>query len=137
MENNGVLVALSGGVDSSVCIRLLQEQGFFVQAAVIEFSPAHQRAVQAAAESAERLGVSLHVLRCHALFEQAVIRPFAQAYLQGETPNPCILCNPLVKFRLMAEKARELSLSHIATGHYARVECIGERFAIQIGRAHV
>lgn len=130
-SNNGVLVALSGGVDSSVCVRLLQEQGFSVQAAVIAFSPAHQKAVEAARESAELLGVPLHILRCHALFEEAVIRPFANSYLSGKTPNPCILCNPLVKFQLLTEEAERLSLPYIATGHYAGVKRCGSRYAIQ------
>lgn len=130
-SKNGVLVALSGGVDSSVCVRLLQEQGFSVQAAVIAFSPAHQKAVEAARESAEILGVPLHILRCYGLFEKAVIRPFAEDYLCGKTPNPCILCNPLVKFQLLAEQAERLSLPYIATGHYAQVRRCGSRFAIQ------
>lgn len=130
-KRNGVLVALSGGVDSAVCVRLLQEQGFEVQAAVIEFSPAHKGAVEAAAQAAGQLGIPLHILRCHALFEQAVITPFAEDYLHGRTPNPCILCNPLVKFQLLASEADRLGLRYMATGHYARIERCGERFAIR------
>lgn len=117
-----VLVALSGGVDSSVCVRILREQGFDVQAAVIRFSPAHEGAVQAAHTAARQLEIPLHVLDAGEAFERQVIRPFCESYCQGRTPNPCVLCNPALKFRLLAEKADELGIRFIATGHYARVE---------------
>lgn len=117
-----VLMGMSGGVDSSVAVRILQEQGFAVQGAVIRFSPAHDSAVAAAQESAKTLRIPLHIIDAQEAFEQHVILPFCENYCAGRTPNPCILCNPLVKFRLLAEKANELSCQFVATGHYARVE---------------
>ena len=117
-----ILVALSGGVDSSVCINILQSQGFAVEAAVIRFSPEHDAAVQAAQRAAQQLGVNLSVVEAGDLFEQAVVQPFCREYCTGRTPNPCIQCNPLVKFRLLAEVADQLGIHLIATGHYARVE---------------
>lgn len=117
-----VLMGMSGGVDSSVAVRILQEQGFAVQGAVIRFSPAHDSAVSAAQESAKTLQIPLHIIDARDAFEQHVILPFCESYCAGMTPNPCILCNPLVKFRLLAEKATELGCQFIATGHYARVE---------------
>ena len=117
-----ILVGLSGGVDSSVTVRILQEQGFAVQGAVIRFSAAHDAAVEQAKEAAKQLLVPLHVIDAAAAFEQEVVTPFCESYCNGRTPNPCIRCNPLVKFRLLAEKADELGCRFIATGHYARVE---------------
>lgn len=117
-----VLVAMSGGVDSSVCVRILQDQGFEVQGLVLEFSPAHHAAVDAALAAARKLGIPLHVRQCHAEFEEAVIAPFCTAYCRGVTPSPCTVCNPAVKFRLLAEAADELDIPYIATGHYARLE---------------
>ena len=116
------LVALSGGVDSGVCVRLLQQQGYDVQALVISFSPAHAAAVSAAQKAAEELGVPLAVAHCEALFEKEVVEPFCLAYAGGQTPNPCVVCNPLVKFRVLAEEADRRGIHYIATGHYARVE---------------
>lgn len=116
-----VLVGLSGGVDSSVTVRILQEQGFYVEGAVIRFSPAHDKAVVQAKETAEKLLIPLHVIDAADAFEAEVVEPFCSGYCAGRTPNPCILCNPAVKFRLLAQKADELGFRYIATGHYARV----------------
>ena len=121
-KQDKILVGLSGGVDSSVAVRILQEQGFAVQGAVIRFSPAHDGAVAAARETAEALQIPLHVLDASQAFEDHVIRPFCESYCAGRTPNPCIACNPLVKFRLLADKAEELGCPFIATGHYARID---------------
>ncbi|MFI3169763.1 MAG: tRNA 2-thiouridine(34) synthase MnmA [Faecalibacterium sp.] len=117
-----VLVGMSGGVDSSVTVRILQQQGFYVQGAVIRFSDAHQKAVDAALEAAEQLGVECMVLDVAELFEQEVITPFCESYCKGETPNPCVLCNPTVKFTALLAAADKLNFAYIATGHYARVE---------------
>ncbi|MEE0801715.1 MAG: tRNA 2-thiouridine(34) synthase MnmA [Gemmiger sp.] len=121
-KQDKILVGMSGGVDSSVTVRILQEQGFAVQGAVIRFSEAHDAAVQQAKAAADSLGIVLHTIDASELFTSEVIRPFCASYCSGRTPNPCILCNPLVKFRLLAEKADELDCRFIATGHYARIE---------------
>ena len=120
-KQDKILVGLSGGVDSSVAVRILQEQGFAVQGAVIRFSPAHESAVAAARQTADALQIPLHVLDAGEAFEANVVQPFCEAYCAGRTPNPCILCNPQVKFRLLADKAAELGCPYIATGHYARI----------------
>ena len=124
-KQDKVLIGMSGGVDSSVAVRILQEQGFAVQGAVIRFSPAHDAAVTAAQATADTLKIPLHIIDAEQAFKTHVILPFCENYCAGRTPNPCIACNPLVKFRLLAEKADELGCAFIATGHYARVE-VGE-----------
>ena len=126
-KQDKILVGMSGGVDSSVAVRILQEQGFAVQGAVIRFSPAHDAAVEAAKDAGAALGVPVHVIDAAEAFEREVVTPFCESYCAGRTPNPCILCNPAVKFRLLAQKADELGCPSIATGHYARVCAVRRR----------
>lgn len=121
-EKKQALVALSGGVDSSTCIYLLQKQGYEVEAAVMEFSPCHQQAVKDASAVAQALRVPLHILRCHEEFQANVVDYFAGEYLAGRTPNPCIVCNPTTKFALLNQKRRELGFAYMATGHYADIQ---------------
>ncbi len=116
-----VLVALSGGVDSSACIQILREQGFDVQAVVIRFSPAHEAAVKAAEAVAQQMKVPLTVEDCTGQFEREVVEPFCAQYCAGRTPNPCVLCNPHVKFTVLARVADRLGIHFLATGHYARI----------------
>ncbi len=129
-----VLVALSGGVDSAVCARLLQKQGYDVGGAVIRFSPAHNGAVAAARRSAEQLGIELSVIEAQELFEKTVCDYFCRSYAAGSTPNPCVVCNPGVKFRVMCEQADRLGCEYIATGHYARVETDGALYRLKKAR---
>ena len=121
-EQDKILVGLSGGVDSSVCIQILKDQGFAVEALVINFSPSHEKAVDAAKVVAAQLDIPLHVENCYDLFEEKVITPFCQDYCNGVTPNPCVICNPNVKFKLLIKVADSLGINLIATGHYARVD---------------
>ncbi len=117
-----VLLALSGGVDSTVAAHLLLGAGYDVEAAVISFSPAHIPAVTAAKTAAKELGLQLTVLHCEDVFEHAVVQPFCTAYVDGRTPNPCVLCNPSVKFKVLTDEASRRDINLIASGHYARVE---------------
>lgn len=115
-----VILGLSGGVDSAVSARLLQRDGYTVHGLFLDIGNANARADAEAA--ADFLGGDLRVLDIREELERAVCAPFAAAYLRGETPNPCILCNPAVKFRALLNYADELGGAHIATGHYARAE---------------
>ena len=117
-----VLVGMSGGVDSSVTVGIPRQQGFGVVGAVIRFSPEHDAAVVAAKKAAEQLGVECIVLDCEQMFRERVIAPFCESYCRGETPNPCVICNPGVKFAALLAAADNLGIQFIATGHYARVE---------------
>lgn len=123
MQSNGkqVLMALSGGVDSAVCVRLLQQAGYEVSGLVIRFSPAHEGAVAAAQRAAAELGIPLAVADCQERFAREVIEPFCRDYTEGRTPNPCVVCNPRVKFHVLAQQADRMGIPLLATGHYARI----------------
>lgn len=115
-----VVLGLSGGVDSAVCARLLQQQGFEVYGLYMDI--AGEGALRDAVETAKFLGVPLHIEDISDALEDHVCRPFTESYLRGETPNPCVLCNPAVKFRLLCGHADVIGAEFIATGHYARTE---------------
>jgi tRNA-specific 2-thiouridylase len=102
---------------------LLLEQGYAVIGVTLRFLPgAKGDAVEEAAQrAADELGIELHVLDCHAEFERRVIRPFCDAYLEGCTPNPCVVCNREFKFGFLLGFAHELGCDFLATGHYARI----------------
>lgn len=131
-ENRRVLLGMSGGVDSSVAVRVLREQGFAVEGAVIRFSPAHEAAVQQAQIAAQQLGVPLRVLDCREAFDRQVIGPFCASYAAGRTPNPCVVCNPLVKFKSLLQAADSDGIPYVATGHYARIQRLDDgHFAVR------
>lgn len=113
-----VLLGLSGGVDSAVSARLLQQKGWEVHGLYLDIGTPQAR--QDAVETAQMLGISLDIMDISDLLEERVCRPFLESYLRGETPNPCIMCNPSVKFECLLNRADELGAEYIATGHYAR-----------------
>lgn len=115
-----VAVGLSGGVDSAVSVLLLQQAGYQPIGVYLKMHQAEEEA-KAARKAAEELGIDFYERDMRAQFEQYVLRPFAELYKRGETPNPCLLCNPAVKFRGLLAAADELGCEKIATGHYAAV----------------
>ncbi|MEN3001311.1 MAG: tRNA 2-thiouridine(34) synthase MnmA [Armatimonadota bacterium] len=135
-----VLVAMSGGVDSSVAAALLQKRGYEVIGVTMQiWQESHPDpryggccslgAVEDARRVARRLGIPHYVLNFRRLFADTVIRDFVHEYRSGRTPNPCVQCNRFVKFDALLKKADELGCDYIATGHYARV-----RFNSRTGR---
>ena len=120
-DKKRVLVGMSGGVDSSVTVLLLKEQGYDCVGATMELMGSSPENIEDARQTAGRLGISHHVLGVADAFEEKVVRRFVEAYERGETPNPCVDCNRFLKFGLLYQKARELGCDLIATGHYAQV----------------
>jgi tRNA-specific 2-thiouridylase len=124
-----VVVAMSGGVDSSVVAALLKRQGYDVVGITLQLydhgEATHRKGACCAGQDihdarrvAEAIGIPHYVLDYESRFREAVIESFAESYLAGETPIPCVECNRTVKFRDLLETARELGADVLATGHY-------------------
>lgn len=123
-EKKTVLVAMSGGVDSSVAAALLKEQGYNLIGVTMEIGAEDgsvNSAINDARKVAQDLDIPFQVINFRDLFQDKVINYFMQAYLDGKTPNPCIACNQHLKFAALLEKAVSLGVDYLATGHYARV----------------
>lgn len=128
-----VVVAMSGGVDSSVAAALLVEQGHEVIGVHMKLHDEATSAVKStktccglddaldARRVADALDIPFYVVNLKQAFKKAVIDDLVQAYAQGYTPSPCIQCNGVLKFRVLLARAMALGASHLATGHYARI----------------
>ena len=124
-----VLVAMSGGVDSSVAAGLLVEAGHDVEGATLKLWGGPSDAgccsvgdVEDARRVAQQLGIVHHVFNLAEEFNRAVVAPYVAAHARGHTPNPCIECNRHIKFDLLLARARRLGFDAVATGHHARVD---------------
>lgn len=118
-----VLVGMSGGFDSALAARKLIDAGHTVEGATLVM---HEYAdTDSAMEAADKLGIPLHIIDCKELFAKNVKENFKNEYKNGRTPNPCVVCNPTVKFYELRRYALEHGFDRIATGHYARiVRCV-------------
>jgi tRNA-specific 2-thiouridylase len=124
-----VMVGMSGGVDSAAAAILLREQGYGVTGVTLKLWDGEAESgccsladVEDARAVAQKLDIPFYVLNFKDLFREAVVDPFVRSYLEGETPNPCLACNEVIKFHGMLQKARAFGMDFIATGHYARIE---------------
>lgn len=122
---------MSGGIDSTAVCLMLQEQGYEVVGVTMRvFDVASQlgsdgqpRFVDEAREVAARLGIEHHVADEREAFRDSIVQYFIDEYVAGRTPNPCVMCNPLFKFRMLTEWADHLGCAYIATGHYVQTVC--------------
>lgn len=138
-----VVIGMSGGVDSSVAAAVLKEQGYEVVGVTMRLwdgddsdgSCCSLSAVEDAKRVADELGIEFHVLDFRKEFSEFVIDYFTNEYINGRTPNPCIVCNQFLKFGLLLEKAKELGAQKIATGHYAKIEFDAESGRYLLKRA--
>lgn len=140
-EDTRIVVAMSGGVDSSVVAGLLKQEGYDVIGVTLQLydhGAAIHRAgsccagqdIEDARRVSESLGIPHYVLDYEARFREAVINPFANSYVSGETPIPCVACNQTVKFADLLQTARELGADALATGHYIRSRANGAHRAM-------
>lgn len=119
MNKKHVILGLSGGVDSTAAALLLREQGYKVTGLYFDVLENNCAGRQDAQRAADELDIPLVYRNVAGEFEQKIVDYFCNSYMSGETPNPCIKCNPEMKFRILAEEADKVGASHIATGHYA------------------
>ncbi|MBQ9304444.1 tRNA 2-thiouridine(34) synthase MnmA, partial [Butyrivibrio sp.] len=128
------LIAMSGGVDSSVAAALMVDKGYDCMGCTMRlyendmvgkdlFDTCCSLAdTQDARAVCDRLGIDYQIFHYEAEFRENVIEPFVCSYERGETPNPCIRCNKYLKFDILYQKGREMGFDYIVTGHYARIE---------------
>lgn len=131
-KEHRVLVGMSGGIDSSATCIMLQEQGYEVIGVTMRtwdipsrFSQPGQTEPDDVLEAralAQRLGIEHHVADVRTEFKEVIVKHFMDEYMKGRTPNPCVLCNPLFKERILCEWADKTHCAYISTGHYCRLE---------------
>ena len=138
-----VLVGMSGGIDSSATCIMLQEQGYEVVGMTMrtwdvasQFSTSEQEEPDFILEAkalAQKLGIEHHVADVREEFKQVIVKYFIDEYMQGRTPNPCVMCNPIFKERLLCEWADRTGCAWISTGHYCRLEKRADKLYILTG----
>ncbi len=120
-----VLVAMSGGVDSTVVTYLLKEQGYEIEGVYMKLhdNPSyHENNIQKVKKVANFLNIKYHILDLSDRFNEAVFMPFVKTYKEGLTPNPCVLCNRNIKLGALLAFAKEGKFDYLATGHYAQIK---------------
>ena len=137
-----VLVGMSGGVDSSAVCMMLQEQGYEVVGLTMRMwdcswqipeGKSEPQFITEARSLAESLGIEHHTLDIRDEFKTSVVKDFINEYMEGRTPNPCVMCNKHFKWKKLLEMADKLGCEKVATGHYARIVDYNGRLCIAKG----
>ncbi len=134
------IIAMSGGVDSSVAAHLTKEKGLYCIGATMKLYSGEAEStccsledVEDARQVAHRLGMEHYVFNFTGEFDEKVVKKFVNAYEEGATPNPCIDCNRYLKFEKLFDRMKELGYDYVVTGHYAKIEKSGDRYLLKKG----
>lgn len=134
MAKKRVLLGMSGGMDSSMSAVLLQQKGFeVIGATLLTHTNEDDESIVAAQKLAEERSIDHHLIDCRKAFEEEVIAYFADEYINGRTPNPCIRCNETIKWKYLLNLADSLGCDFISTGHYVRKCLVDDITYIQKG----
>ncbi len=144
--NNKVLLAMSGGIDSSIAAIILKEQGYQIIGVTYrtydsikesciakETGCCSIESIMEAKNFANNLGIEHHIIDLRSIFKKTIIKNFINQYLKGCTPNPCVECNYKIKWGALIDFANKLNCTKIATGHYARIEKLNNNYVIKKG----
>lgn len=134
LSKNKVVVGISGGVDSAICLDLLLKQGLDAKAVYIEMARCRGSVsgdIRSARKVANLFGVDFEVLDAKELFLDKVVSYFNKELKAGRTPSPCVLCNPEVKIAVLLKHADSIGAYYVATGHYARIKQAGDFFLLR------
>ena len=124
-----ILVALSGGVDSSVAALLLKQQSYNVIGAYMELGSLDKVAIKSAEAVCKKLEIPFHIFDVSGKFKKEVVDYFIRSYESGITPNPCVVCNKTIKFGWLLDCAKNLGCDYLATGHYVKTRTNAEQDA--------
>ncbi len=125
-HKKNVLVGMSGGVDSAVSAKLLIDRGYDVTGLFIKMTSRQNINQKKTQNICKKLGIKLIICDVSHNFKKEVIDHFVSEYEQGRTPNPCVVCNPKIKFKTLLRLAKKHNFDNVATGHYVRIKKVGK-----------